>query len=670
MKRLVILIWPILLFILLGCADIMDPSGAANDILVGGTKSPASDYYYWYEGRRIDLIVNEDYVNILVDTNIVNKSNFSELCSEMGVEAKTDLDSYGLFKAMVSKEGDHNLDYQKSVDVLRADSRILKVLPYFERGHGAEPIGTSHFFYVQLKNLSNEDTPYLEREYDVEALQEESERLGTSIVKGVPYMPDWYILSIEGSEFKTAVDAANYFFETGRFEAIDPAFMFNFRPSATNDPYFSQQWGLKNTTNPGYDINVEGAWSISTGSGINIAIVDQGPDPNHIDIAANYYYLSYDARYDTLASTYDVSRPHGTRVSGIAAAVGNNGIQITGVAYESKIIPVSHDLQHTDENPDVSAQLASGINWAWNNNADVINNSWGDQGGQFYNDLYSTILDAAIDNALNYGRWNRGSVVVFSAGNYGYDGPIMSYPANSNDRVLAVGSIDTDGYRSSFSGYGLKLDLVAPGRDILTTFPETIPSTITGTSYAAPHVSGVAALMLQANLQLTADEVSDIIHFTAKKIHPSVYTYYAPNNNSASWNQEVGYGLVDAASAVSVAYACKTAPLVSDPGMDVELMSVGPISNQHFTTINGGYYPEYADILLLPPYVNSSYTYYWHITTTTYPNWQPSIEYTYGSHAVIKIPAPITSSTLYIKCFVFNGSTLVGVPSYTITANP
>ena len=73
MKRITILIWPILLFVLLGCADIMDPSGAANDILVGGTKSPASDYYYWYNGEKVDLTVNEDYVNILVDTTKVKK---------------------------------------------------------------------------------------------------------------------------------------------------------------------------------------------------------------------------------------------------------------------------------------------------------------------------------------------------------------------------------------------------------------------------------------------------------------------------------------------------------------------------------------------------------------------------------------------------------------------
>ncbi|MBO4844293.1 MAG: S8 family serine peptidase [Bacteroidales bacterium] len=667
MKRITILIWPILLFVLLGCADIMDPSGAANDILVGGTKSPASDYYYWYEGRRIDLIVNEDYVNILVDTNIVNKSNFSELCSEMGVEAKTDLDSYGLFKAMVSKEGDHNLDYQKSVDVLRADSRILKVLPYFERGHGAEPIGTSHFFYVQLKNLSNEDTPYLEREYDVESLQEESERLGTSIVKGFSNMPDWYIMSIEGSEFKTAVDAANCFLETGRFEAIDPAFMFNFRPSATNDPNFYQQWGLKNTTNPGYDINVEGAWSISTGSGINIAIVDQGPDPTHSDLESHYSSLSYNAQTNTVPANYVNYYYHGTQVAGIAAAVGNNGNQIAGVAYDSWIMRVSHDLDFF--NPLASSQLAYGINWAWINNADVINNSWGDQGGFF--DIYSSILESAIANALDYGRSNRGSVVVFASGNYG----IMDYPANSDDRIIAVGSVGPGGYRSSFSGYGPELDVVAPGEQILTLKPGSQLDTLTGTSAAAPHVSGVAALILAVNPYLSNDEVAGIIQFTANKISPgspSTYTYGTRSNymfSEETWNQEVGCGLVDATAAVSFAQALSTIPSINDTGMDVELLS-GPIADHHSATINGGYFPESADILLMPPLINSAYSYYWRVSTASYPNWHPSLQYTYGSHAVVSIPQPPSSSTLYIQCFVFNGSTLVDVPSFTFTVNP
>jgi subtilisin family serine protease len=667
MKKLLFRMWPMVLAVLLvSCSEVLDPNGLSDQALSAGTKSPDSEYYYWYDGKRINLTVNNDYVNILVDTNIVSKSNFSELCSEMGLEAKTNLDSYGLFKAKVIKEGDLNLDYQKTVDALRADSRVLKVLPYFERGHGAEPIGTSHLFYVQLKVLSDEVIPFFEREYDVESLKEEAERLGIGIVKEIPYVPDWYIVSIKGSEFKTSVEAANAFYESGRFVATDPAFMFNFHPSATNDPMFFQQWGLKNTSNPGYDINVEGAWSITTGSGINIAVLDRGPDPNHIDLASNYYYLSYDADSHTIPAHYDSTKSHGTRVAGIAAAVGNNNNMIAGVAYNSKIIRVSHCLQTT---PTVSSDLANGIAWAWSIGADVINNSWGDHGGNSYNQLHSSLLESVITTAINTGRSYYGCVIVFSSGNF----VVVDYPANSIDRVLTVGGINNYGYRHFTSGYGPSLDVVAPGVDIISTIPDNQTDIQTGTSFSAPFVSGVAALVLAANPYLSSDNVVSIIQRTANRISPGspyYYTYHSRYSmfDNSLWNQEVGHGLVDASAAVSMAQDL-CSPSINDTGMDITL-STGPTMDYHSTTVSGGTFPVtvYAD--LLPPQVNSNYTYYWFISRTGYPSWEPSMTYTYGSSAHVNIPAVSSPCTLYIQCMVYNGSSLVDIPSYTINVNP
>ena len=120
MKKLLFRMWPMVLAVLLvSCSEVLAPNGLSDQALSAGTKSPDAEYYYWYEGKRIGLILNDDYVNILVDTNIVNKHNFSELCSEMDLEAKTDLDSYGLFKAKINKDGSQNLDYQKTIEALR-----------------------------------------------------------------------------------------------------------------------------------------------------------------------------------------------------------------------------------------------------------------------------------------------------------------------------------------------------------------------------------------------------------------------------------------------------------------------------------------------------------------------------------------------------------------------
>ena len=77
--------------LLVSCSEVLAPNGLSDQALSAGTKSPDAEYYYWYEGKRIGLILKYDYVNILVDTNMVNKHNFSELCSEIGLEASTDL---------------------------------------------------------------------------------------------------------------------------------------------------------------------------------------------------------------------------------------------------------------------------------------------------------------------------------------------------------------------------------------------------------------------------------------------------------------------------------------------------------------------------------------------------------------------------------------------------
>lgn len=98
--------WPIVLAVLLvSCSEVLDPNGLSDQALSAGTKSPKLEYYYWYEGKRIELIANYDYVNILVDTSIINQSNLSKLCSDYRLEAKTELDKYGLFKVLFKETG-------------------------------------------------------------------------------------------------------------------------------------------------------------------------------------------------------------------------------------------------------------------------------------------------------------------------------------------------------------------------------------------------------------------------------------------------------------------------------------------------------------------------------------------------------------------------------------
>lgn len=145
-----ITICTLLTFILLiSCTDQVVPYKDKVEIHSTKTKGGIAENYYYYHGNPISLKVNEEYVNILLDTSYVKNDVLSAFCKDYNIEAKTKLDKDGLFKAHLNQR----TDYAQSIEKLRTDFRIKKVLPYFERGNGADPIGTSHYFYVQLKEI-------------------------------------------------------------------------------------------------------------------------------------------------------------------------------------------------------------------------------------------------------------------------------------------------------------------------------------------------------------------------------------------------------------------------------------------------------------------------------------------------------------------------------------
>jgi len=369
-------------------------------------------------------------------------------------------------------------------------------------------------------------------------------------------MPLWYILSLKGSVFNNSIEATNYFFETGLFQEVDPAFMFNFQTSCTNDPMFGQLWGLRNTTNAGIDINICNAWTITRGAGVSVAVIDQGIDPNHDDLRGNFHSLSFNAQIGQSPSAFVSSQNHGTHVAGIIGGIRNNGLQVVGVAPEARIMRVSHSL--STARPNASAELASGISWAWYEaRADVINNSWGDWGGQHFNLLHSAVLESAIESALRYGRNGKGAIVVFASGNTGLSNRV-DYPGSSHDDILVVGSINANGRRSSFSNHGNRLNVVAPGNNILSTNNNNDTITMSGTSMAAPHVAGIAALILSVRPDLTQAQVRRAIESTAQRLRNYSFNVNRPNG---PWNNQVGHGLVNAYAAVRA-----VTPFISGPG--------------------------------------------------------------------------------------------------------
>ncbi len=261
-----------------------------------------------------------------------------------------------------------------------------------------------------------------------------------------------------------------------------------------------------------------------TGNGIVVAVVDSGVDYTHPDLDANIWrnageipdngidddrngYVDDVRGWDFVSNDNnpmdgDIDG-HGTHVAG-AIAAERNDFGITGVAYNAKIMPVR--VLSTDGFAN-SNNSAAGIRYAADNGANIINFS-----------ISSWLPSRETNEAIQYAT-NKGVVVVMAAGNDGYFEP--DYPAINADRFgIAVGAIDRNStmpYFSDLAGTRPLNYVLAPGVDIYSTTPNNTYKTLDGTSMAAPHVAGVAALMLSANPNLTPAQVEYILTTTANR---------------------------------------------------------------------------------------------------------------------------------------------------------
>lgn len=266
--------------------------------------------------------------------------------------------------------------------------------------------------------------------------------------------------------------------------------------STPNDPSYGAQWHLEK-------IKAKEAWQVAGGKRIiKVAVVDNAIDTDHEDLLTNmlpgYDVADNDTDPNPPNSTFD----HGTHVAGIVAATTNNALGISSVGNNwVKVIPVkaTRDIS----NNRVIDSGYEGIVWAADNGADIISLSWGGSG--FFN--------AELD-VINYAR-SKGALIVAAAGNENSSTEI--FPA-SYDGVISVAALDDTDIRSSFSSYGEKVDISAPGRSILSTIPNNLYTSFSGTSMATPLVSGAAAYLLAAFIDLPKDSVEIILKKTADNI--------------------------------------------------------------------------------------------------------------------------------------------------------
>jgi hypothetical protein len=199
--------------------------------------------------------------------------------------------------------------------------------------------------------------------------------------------------------------------------------------------------------------------------------------------------------------TLTIWEKHGTHVAGIVAAKRNNAVGISGIA-PAQILSVR---VLNGDGVGFQDDVADGITWAVNNGAKIVNLSLGGPA--------DSVLQTAVQNA-----WNNGVILVAASGNNGTNS--ISYPA-AYPEVIAVGALTEANSRAAYSNYGAGLALVAPGSNILSALPDSEYGFLSGTSMAAPHVTGVAALLLAHRSSLTNSQVRDILQSSADDLGAS-----------------------------------------------------------------------------------------------------------------------------------------------------
>jgi subtilisin family serine protease len=364
--------------------------------------------------------------------------------------------------------------------------------------------------------------------------------LGSRVVR--PPVPDsgykTYLLSAPSDSSSDVLGLANRLQANGIVEWASPDFVSDWHVHyVPPDPFFSLQYYFKNTVTYGgvaADDNIEPAWDLTRGSAsIRITYVDAGIDSHHSEFS-NRSMTGFDAVwYDSppgsgeWAGQPDNQSSHGTSVAGIATAL-HDGIGTAGVAPNVQLdaVRIFRRVESINPPPQVATavDIANGITWAYQTiHSDVLNNSWG--GG-----AQSQVIRDAVTNALALGRGGKGTVVVFSAGNTLPPPPLTQTWQSQIPGVIAVAALARDGSHASYSDTGALLTvsafggeynpLTCYGADIVTTdlsFSHACndgPSgttrytgTFSGTSAAAPQVSGVAALLLSREPGLTAAQV-------------------------------------------------------------------------------------------------------------------------------------------------------------------
>jgi subtilisin family serine protease len=423
-----------------------------------------------------------------------------------------------------------------------------------------------------------------------------------------PDLSNVYVLEVaEGVDIQ---QACKEFASDPHVEYAEPNYTYSVQ-MVPNDPYYSSKgtwgqsyddlWGIKK-------IQPESAWDLSQGAGVVVAVVDTGIDYNHEDLASNVWinpgeiagngvdddrngYVDDTKGWDFAYGDKDPmdGNGHGTHVAGTIAAVGNNNLGVIGVAHGAKVMAVK-GLNNGGSG--TTSALANALLYATANGADVLSNSWGGSG-------HSQVIEDVINMA-----YSQGVVIVAAAGNSTSDASNFSPAGLVN--VITVAASDVNDAIAYFSNYGKAIDAAAPGVEILSLrangtdiykgsigytpgsrfVPAGDPNAkyyrANGTSMAAPHVSGLAALILSKNPQFSNAQVKSALCMGADDL------------GTTGRDDQYGYGRINVTKALQIInpivlpYALIQSPKAGQPLKGTSLDVIGT------ATAEAGYFQNFT----------------------------------------------------------------------------
>lgn len=311
--------------------------------------------------------------------------------------------------------------------------------------------------------------------------------------------------------------------------------------AVANDRYINNQTHLK-------QIKANQAWDVRTSSPVIIAVLDSGVDVNHPDLKGN---LLAGINLDPTSKSYADNFGHGTMITGILAAKGNNGIGVSGVLWNAKVLPIKVLDRYGRTDVDL---LARGIRVAVDRKAKVVLMS-----------VSNMSPSKTLEDAVNYAE-SKGVVLVAASGN---EASRVAYPA-AYPTVIAVGAVNEQNVPIYQSNYGNELKIMAPGWGIYTTKMGSSYGSVKGTSAAAPQVAAAAAMILAEHPYYSPLDVRQLLYYTTS------------NLGTRGWKPKTGYGLLN----VNLAVRTSVPADISEPNNTKSAAKAFPVESQLRAVLN------------------------------------------------------------------------------------